>query len=559
MNVRSTPRPSSPRPSVTVARVLEDLGNTFLQPMVLGRPTRAVEGVVIHDPVDDQHWPASPVVLGVGVSGADQVGDLAERVGAQGAALLILREPVETDEAALAATCHRHGMTVAGLTRGASWAQLTAMLRSLLSEGDVGGGDDETMGGLPSGDLFGLANAISSLVDAPVTIEDRSSRVLAFSGRQDEADPSRIETILERQVPERYARLLDDQGFFSDLYAADHPMSIRLQGQEAVSKLRVAMAVRAGTEVLGSIWAAVDEELNQERTAALQDAAKLVALHLLRIRAGADASRRIRADLLGTALEGGVRARHAVTRLGLGGATVAVLAMQVAEVSGGTSGGRGDLTALGHDAVERERRSDALALHLTSVHPKAATALLGEVTYGLIPVADGLAAAQRIARDFVARTGPGYAPRVGIGPLAADVDGLVAARRGADRALRVLVEGGAGPVGATVGAVAAYPDVQIQSFLLDLRDRLLSDDEQPSGPVSRLVDHDLAQRTSFVETLRAWLDAHGDVAAAAGSLHIHANTLRYRLRRIESIGRMDLTDPEVRFAVQLHLRLLPST
>ena len=36
-----------------------------------------------------------------------------------------------------------------------------------------------------------IANAIAALLDAPVTIEDRHFRVLAFSGRQDEADPSR--------------------------------------------------------------------------------------------------------------------------------------------------------------------------------------------------------------------------------------------------------------------------------------------------------------------------------------------------------------------------------
>ncbi|WP_298887837.1 CdaR family transcriptional regulator [uncultured Serinicoccus sp.] len=552
----NSPRSSSPRPSATVGRILDDLGSTFLRPLVLGSPGRAVEGVVIHDPLDDQHGPASPVVLGVGVSGAEQVAELADRAGARGAALLIVREPVEAG-ATLTTICRKHGMTVAGLTRGASWAQLTAMLRSLLAEGDVGGADDETVGGLPSGDLFGLANAIGSLVDAPVTIEDRSSRVLAFSGRQDEADPSRIETILERQVPERYARLLDDQGFFSVMYAADRPVSIRLRGEDAVSKLRVAMAVRAGTEVLGSIWVAVDEELDDERTAALQESAKLVALHLLRIRAGADASRRLRADLLGTALEGGVRARHAVTRLGLAGVTVAVLAMQVGAPSAGSTAGRDDLGTLGQDAVERERRSDALALHLTSVHPKAATALLGEVTYGLIPVTDGLVSAERIARDFVARTGPGLTSRVGIGPPAADVDALAAARRGADRALRVLMEGRTSSVDGAAGAVAVYRDVQIQSFLLELRDRLLSDDEQPSGPVSHLVQHDRAQQTSFVQTLRAWLDAHGDVAAAAGALHIHPNTLRYRLRRIESISTMDLADPEARFAAQLHLRLLP--
>jgi DNA-binding PucR family transcriptional regulator len=73
----------------------------------------------------------------------------------------------------------------------------------------VGDNGPETLGGLPSGDLFAVANAVAALIDAPVTIEDRSSRVLAFSGRQDEADRSRVETILGRQVPERYSRMVE--------------------------------------------------------------------------------------------------------------------------------------------------------------------------------------------------------------------------------------------------------------------------------------------------------------------------------------------------------------
>ena len=100
------------------------------------------------------------------------------------------------------------------------------MLRSLLAEGDVGAVEPESLGGLPSGDLFAVANAVASLLDAPITIEDRNSRVLAFSGRQDEADPSRIETILGRQVPERYSRILNDRGVFRDLLRSDLPVFI---------------------------------------------------------------------------------------------------------------------------------------------------------------------------------------------------------------------------------------------------------------------------------------------------------------------------------------------
>ena len=64
--------------------------------------------------------------------------------------------------------------------------------------------------------------------------------------------------------------------------------------------------------MLGSIWAAVHEPLTRRAHGALRDAAQLVALHLLRIRAGADVQRRLRADLVSTALEGGAGAREAL-------------------------------------------------------------------------------------------------------------------------------------------------------------------------------------------------------------------------------------------------------
>ena len=91
----------------------------------------------------------------------------------------------------------------------------------------------------------------------------------------------------------------------------------------------MAVAVRAGDEVLGSIWVAVHEPLSDERSRALRDAAKLVALHMLRIRAGADVERRLRADLVSTALEGEGGAREALGRLGLAGQPVVVLALAI--------------------------------------------------------------------------------------------------------------------------------------------------------------------------------------------------------------------------------------
>lgn len=55
--------------------------------------------------------------------------------------------------------------------------------------------------------------------------------------------------------------------------------------------------------------------------------------------------------------------------------------------------------------------------------------------------------------------------------------------------------------------------------------------------------------------MQVWLDCQGDVGAAATRLQVHANTLRYRLRRAQERFGLDLEDPDVRLSMWLQLRL----
>jgi DNA-binding PucR family transcriptional regulator len=60
----------------------------------------------------------------------------------------------------------------------------------------------------------------------------------------------------------------------------------------------------------------------------------------------------------------------------------------------------------------------------------------------------------------------------------------------------------------------------------------------------------------MVETLAAWLDAHGEARPAADALHVHVQTVRYRLDRLrEVLGDDALNDPERRLERALALRV----
>ena len=56
------------------------------------------------------------------------------------------------------------------------------------------------------------------------------------------------------------------------------------------------------------------------------------------------------------------------------------------------------------------------------------------------------------------------------------------------------------------------------------------------------------------ETLRAYLDHRGNAAAMATDLHLHPQTVRYRLRQLRELFGDELEDPEARFELELALR-----
>ena len=61
--------------------------------------------------------------------------------------------------------------------------------------------------------------------------------------------------------------------------------------------------------------------------------------------------------------------------------------------------------------------------------------------------------------------------------------------------------------------------------------------------LGKVLDLPADDRAMLIDTVRTWLAEAGSTSAAAGRLHMHRNTVRYRLRRIEELTGRDLTKP----------------
>ncbi|MEU8675158.1 helix-turn-helix domain-containing protein [Streptomyces sp. NPDC048560] len=83
-----------------------------------------------------------------------------------------------------------------------------------------------------------------------------------------------------------------------------------------------------------------------------------------------------------------------------------------------------------------------------------------------------------------------------------------------------------------------------------LLDQLTERELAPVGGISA------ARRERLIETLSIWLDTRGTAAQMGELLGVHPQTVRYRMRNLESIFGQQLVDPEARFSTEAVLRAL---
>jgi DNA-binding PucR family transcriptional regulator len=97
---------------------------------------------------------------------------------------------------------------------------------------------------------------------------------------------------------------------------------------------------------------------------------------------------------------------------------------------------------------------------------------------------------------------------------------------------------------AEVGSHAALLALQDESVVAQFRGALL-------GP---LIENDRRRHTDLVRTLELFLESGGAYQHTADELHVHVNTLRLRLARIEELTSRSLAEMETRVDFFIALR-----
>lgn len=150
---------------------------------------------------------------------------------------------------------------------------------------------------------------------------------------------------------------------------------------------------------------------------------------------------------------------------------------------------------------------------------------------------------QDVARELTAHFGGIVS--IGIGRLYPGVEGL---RKAVPEAEHALVMGSR-LFGA--GSVSLFADLGIYRLLFSAKPEELRHFYEEC--LERLVEYDRQHNGELMRTLEALLQ-YPTLAKTAQTLHIHRNTLLYRLQRIQEVAGLDLEDGDTRLTLHLALR-----
>jgi sugar diacid utilization regulator len=545
--------PAAEGRATTVGQLCADLGPELVELAAAPQGLEVhITGVSFLDPQQPitRERGAGKVLLAVGLSpDRDAPGPFMRAAAAAGVGAIacrdsctFLRDLVDAAEAS--------GVTLLAVPGHAEWGEVYELVRAAIGVDFDRGLDGAAVDRPGLHDLFALADATAAVAGGPITIDDMQSRILAFSGisGHDSLDQPRMETILNRRVPERWLKEMRERGMIEHLLTSTEVLHVDLASPNTQS--RRAIAIRLGASVLGSIWLAGDDDtLSPDADEALKRAASIAALQMTRQRIGVSVERRTRESHVAALLRDGDSSRAAVERLGIrADEPLLVVTLEATARSASSPVPVGprliDLLAMHLHPYERP------AVATSSAAPSAAPAT--ERVYVLTTCRDAgdRASLERLLKECVthATKALGIELRAGVGHEVRDPEAIPVARRSAEECLEFAADD---------AAVTMFEAVYNRALLADVESLVAGRAAGASKAYQALVDHDAEHGTDYLATLRSILDTFGNPTEVSKQLHLHVNTVRYRVKRISEITGVDLDDAEPRLALELELRARP--
>ncbi|MDQ6709561.1 MAG: PucR family transcriptional regulator ligand-binding domain-containing protein [Candidatus Dormibacteraeota bacterium] len=401
-----------------------------------------------------------------------------------------------------------------------------------------------------------IVKTLGELVESSISLEDASFHLLASHVVPGLTDRHRQQTLAQHGTPVKVQQAAAIKTMLQGVVQGRAPRQVPPIPELGLTARRIMAPVLAGREHLGYL-SIIDHPAQHEELAmvAIEHAATVIALEMIKQREVTEAEDRVRGELVDDLLNGTSgdeanvhrRARHLRYDLTVPHRLLLVDIDQFRAFIRERRYEEGKVIALKHQLLQlvtgTVRRKHPH--HLITAHSDSVIALVPQPADAKEGEPEALANA---IRESVAESELGITVSVAISRLCVKPADFQPAFIDAQRALELMVRFGKRE------QVVNYDRLGVYRLLAQVEDR--QGLEAFAGRLlGALVSYDQARGTPLLRTLEMYLQRHGNLRQSARDLHIHLNTLHYRLRRISEVTGLDLKDADARLDLLLALRV----
>ena len=391
--------------------------------------------------------------------------------------------------------------------------------------------------------LEDFVDAISQVLQCPITIEDANHRLLAYSTHDERTDPARIATIIGRRVPEKVINQLWKEGTIPALLKTIEPIRIKSMNDIGLGD-RVAISIWKQEEVIGFIWALeIDQCLDEDKMDLLKKAADAAKNELIQLQVRKRKKEDRFQEFFWQLLTGHLKVKeeiieHFNTLQITPSPTFAVMVFQIQQ----------NITRKEEQQISYLlKTSQQLKIMLYTIDGNQLI-LLVSLPHGDEPFKE----LDHFIETFKQNMHDRYhikEIKPGISNIYDDYQKI---KKAYEEALTVLSIKEKFPF--ETQNLDYYQRLGIYQ-LFDIILQKHKNEGYENQSLKKLHLYDQKHHSNLVETLKVYLDNDTNITEAAKELVVHPNSLAYRLKRITEIGEIDFKDPNQKMMLYIDVKL----
>jgi DNA-binding PucR family transcriptional regulator len=393
-----------------------------------------------------------------------------------------------------------------------------------------------------------LADLISQQVFNPITIEDFNHRLIAYSTHGNWTDKARMETIMGREVPETVLNRLWHDGVIQQLMGCDNPIRIQAKNEVGLGD-RVAISIRKGQRVLGYIWVQENNQpLGEQEMEYLRQVAREVMPKFYRRQTQRRIQEEKSKEFFWELLLGNIPSHHKILRRAedIGIRLPKPFSIFLFEMNHPT-----------YETVQKEliylliNLKDSFSLSEFPLWVKNQNHLI-VMGGGGQGNGDFQERAKSFVLDVIKRIQDRFNDFPITGSFGLPYQSFQFVEQSYQQAKSVLRMKNTFPE--ETNKICSYIDLGVYRFLSNFSEK--NEVEGYSNYyLNKLIQYDQENHSNLTATLEAYLDYPGQINLVTQKLHIHPNTLAYRLKRIYEVGQINLEDPNQRISLYVDIKL----